>query len=141
MPLVQILGLDGFIVCGSHKLHGGDCMDSVIQIIITVGTSMLASSGLWAYISKRMDQKDVKNLMLIGLAHDRIVSLGMFYIKRGDWITNDEYENLNEYLFKPYKKLGGNGSAERIMMEVNKLRLVAEPPSKRPIRRIKNEDE
>jgi hypothetical protein len=46
--------------------------------------------------------------------------LGMRYIDRG-WITQDEYENLNTYLYEPYKKLGGNGSALRVMQEVNKL--------------------
>ena len=46
--------------------------------------------------------------------------LGMRYIDRG-WITQDEYENLNSYLYEPYKKLGGNGSALRVMQEVNKL--------------------
>ena len=58
--------------------------------------------------------------MLIGLAHDRIVYLGMGYVERG-YITQDEYENLYEYLYKPYERLGGNGSAKRIMIEVNKL--------------------
>ena len=51
---------------------------------------------------------------------DRIMYLGMRYIDRG-WITQDEYENLNTYLYEPYKKLGGNGSALRVMQEVNKL--------------------
>lgn len=37
------------------------------------------------------------------------------------WVSQDEYENLYEYLYKPYEKLGGNGSAKRIMTEVNKL--------------------
>lgn len=58
--------------------------------------------------------------MLIGYAHVRIVYLGMCYIERG-WITQDEYENLNDYLYKPYEKMGGNGSAQKIMLEVNKL--------------------
>ena len=35
--------------------------------------------------------------MLIGLAHDRIIYLGMAYIERG-YITQDEYENLYELL-------------------------------------------
>ena len=58
--------------------------------------------------------------MLIGLGHDRIMHLGMHYIKQG-WISSDEYENLSKYLFEPYRALGGNGSAERIMKEVDKL--------------------
>lgn len=58
--------------------------------------------------------------MLVGLAHDRIIFLGMQYIERG-WITQDEYENLHEYLYKPYEQMGGNGSAKRIMTEVDTL--------------------
>lgn len=81
---------------------------------------MLASSGFWAYMSHRSERNDVKSEMLTGLGHDRIIYLGMSYIERG-YITSDEYENLYEYLYKPYRKMGGNGSAERIMNEVNRL--------------------
>jgi hypothetical protein len=95
-------------------------MDSWLQLVITIIGSVLASSGFWAFMQKRNESKDVRSQMLIGLAHDRIMYLGMGYIERG-WITQDEYENLYEYLYKPYEKLGGNGSAKRVMMEVNKL--------------------
>ena len=95
-------------------------MDSWMQILLTVFSSVLASSGLWAYIAKRAEKKDVKTEMLIGLGHDRIMYLGMSYIDRG-WITSDEYENLYDFLYKPYEKMGGNGSAKLIMNEVNKL--------------------
>lgn len=93
---------------------------SWLELVITIICSVLASSGLWTYISKKTEQKDLKTEMLIGLGHDRIVQLGMVYIERG-WITQDEYENLNDYLYKPYKKLGGNGSAEKVMQDVSKL--------------------
>lgn len=95
-------------------------MESWVQIILTVFSSVLASSGLWAYIVKRAEKKDIKTQMLIGLGHDRIMYLGMCYIERG-WITQDEYENLYVYLYKPYELMGGNGSAKRIMREVEKL--------------------
>ena len=36
------------------------------------------------------------------------------YINRG-WITMEEYENLCDYLFDPYEKLGGNGSAKKVV--------------------------
>ena len=95
-------------------------MDSWIQIIITLVCSLVASSGFWAFVTMKLSRNDVKTQMLIGLAHDRIMYLGMGYIERG-WITQDEYENLYEYLYKPYEKLGGNGSAKRVMGEVDKL--------------------
>lgn len=95
-------------------------MEPWIQMVITIVCSVIASSGFWAYLMKRSDSKDVKTEMLIGLAHDRIISLGMTYIERG-YITQDEYENLYEYLYKPYEKMGGNGSARRVMEGVNRL--------------------
>lgn len=94
-----------------------------IQMIITVACSFIGCSGFWALIIKRCDRKDITREMLIGLGHDRIIYLGMCYLDRGDWITQDEYENLHDYLYLPYRKLGGNGSAERIMHEVNKLQI------------------
>lgn len=102
-------------------------MEPWIQMVATIVCSVLASSGFWAWMMKRSEKKDIKTEMLVGLGHDRIVYLGGTYIERG-FITPDEYENLYEYLYKPYEKMGGNGSAQRIMNEVNKL----------PIRNAKN---
>lgn len=95
-------------------------MESWVQMFLTAVVAVIASSGFWAYIIKRTDRKGGMSKMLIGLGHDRIVYLGMKYIERGS-ITSDEYENLYEYLYKPYEDIGGNGSAKRIMNEVNKL--------------------
>lgn len=97
-------------------------MTEILQAIITVLCSVIASSSFWLFIEKKTNKKDLTSQMLIGLAHERIVSLGMEYIKRGS-ITKDEYENLRDYLYKPYEALGGNGSAKRIMLEVDKLEI------------------
>lgn len=97
-------------------------MDIWIQIMLAVFSSVLASSGLWAYLAKREEKKDVKKQMLIGLAHDRIHYLGMCYLNRDpQYITEDEYENLKVYLYEPYEKMGGNGSAKKIMDDIDKL--------------------
>ena len=92
----------------------------VQQIVVPIAVAVLTSSGLWALVSNRVDKNDVERKMLVGLAHDRITHLGMAYLTRG-YITQDEYENLNDYLYQPYEKMGGNGSAKRIMEEVRKL--------------------
>lgn len=107
-------------------------MEGIVSIIVTVLCSVIASSGFWAWIQKKDDKKSLQSQMLIGLAHDRIVYLGMEYIERG-WITRDEYENLNDYLYKPYKELGGNGSAQRVMVEVDKLPICKEAPHEKEV--------
>lgn len=88
--------------------------------VIIAAISIIASSGFWLFVGNKKDRKSLQTELLLGLAHDRILSLGMVYIERG-WISQDEYENLNVYLYKPYESLGGNGSAKRIMQEVDKL--------------------
>ncbi len=91
-----------------------------LDMFITILISVLGSSGLWAYIQTKYQNKDTKTMMLLGLGHDRIVYLCSKYLEKG-FITYEEYENLYEYLYKPYKALGGNGTAERLMDEVKKL--------------------
>ena len=61
--------------------------------------------------------------MILGLGHDRIMWLCMKYVEHGQ-ITQTEYENLRKYLYEPYKEMGGNGSVERIMQEVEKLKII-----------------
>lgn len=95
-------------------------MDNITEVTITIICSVIASSGFWAFLTQRANKKDVSRQMLIGLGHDRIMTLGMQYIERG-WISTDEFENLNDYLYKPYVEMGGNGSASRLMKEVEKL--------------------
>lgn len=56
----------------------------------------------------------------MGLAQDRLISLGMTYIERG-WVTNDEFHALRHYLYEPYRELDGNGAAERLMYAVQRL--------------------
>lgn len=95
------------------------------MLLVTVLGTILASSGFWLYVTSRREKKDVKTEVLIGLAHDRIIFLGMEYLRRGS-ISQDEYENLNDYLYKPYKKMGGNGCAKKIMNDVEKLPIYIE---------------
>ena len=98
----------------------GLLMSQYVQMFITILTSLIASTGFWTFLDKVKNNNSKENAMLIGLGHDRIISLGMEYLKRG-YIYEGEYDNLYNYLYVPYKALGGNGSAERIIEEVKKL--------------------
>ncbi|MCD8155163.1 MAG: hypothetical protein LUF78_10875 [Clostridiales bacterium] len=97
-------------------------MDPWVQVLTTIVCSLLASAGFWSFVGSKVKGNDASVKLLIGLAHDRICYLGMQYIDRG-YITQDEYENLHDYLYLPYVEKGGNGSAKRIMQEVEKLEI------------------
>lgn len=104
-------------------------MVSASTLIMSIVGAIFASTGFWAFLTYLIQRKDTKDSaeaqMLKGLGHDRICYLGETYVARG-YITKDEYENLHDYLFLPYKKLGGNGTAEKVMKEVEKLPLEKE---------------
>ena len=97
-------------------------IQTILEVLGAVVAALLASGGYWSYKMSKNNHKTAESKMLMGLAHDRIVELGMKYIERGT-ITRDEYENLYDYLYLPYKELGGNGSAERVMGVVKQLRI------------------
>lgn len=97
-------------------------MTEAIWVAIIAGITGGGLSPLIIFLVQRKDKNNPLADMVRGLGHDRIVYLGTEYIKRG-YITKDEYENLHDYLYKPYLELGGNGTAQRIMEEVKKLPL------------------
>jgi hypothetical protein len=96
------------------------------ELVVTLICAIFASTGFWAFVTtlynKHGNKVSNETKLLKGIAHDRICYLGEHYIKQG-FLTRDDYENLYEYLYVPYHELGGNGSAERIMMDVQKLPL------------------
>ena len=111
--------------------------DVIIAALITGATSSGICS-LIVFLIQRHDKKTDKRqeeynelsqkISIIadavrGLEHDRITYLGGKYINRGG-ITKDEYENLHDSLYIPYKALGGNGTAEKFMHDCEKLPII-----------------
>ena len=96
----------------------------MMQAVLAIITAVFASTGFWTLINQlittRKKKVSAETQMLMGLGHDRVCALGEAYLERG-WIGRDEYENLHDYLYVPYQKLGGNGTAAKIMAAVDKL--------------------
>ena len=92
---------------------------TITQVILTMLTAILASSGLWAFLGKRLERSSAERELIVGIGHIELVFFGMRYIERG-WITRDEYETM-QGLYEPYVRLGGNGSGTKIMKELEKL--------------------
>ena len=101
----------------------GTATYNIQTIIITVLTTLLASSGFWTYLSRRKEKTSATTKLLMGLAHDKLLTNGMRAIKKG-YIDTEQYTDIRRYLYEPYIELGGNGIVERIMEEVSKLPLV-----------------
>lgn len=97
----------------------------MIEIILSIVIAIFGAGGFWELIrwqvDKRLSKKSVEDKAILGLLHNEIYVLCEGYIKKGS-VTVDEYDNL-QYLYKPYKELGGNGTAKRLMEEVDRLHL------------------
>jgi hypothetical protein len=92
-----------------------------LPVVLTALVSILASSGFWAWIQARDVTRTATTKLLMGLAYDKLVTLGLQYIEHNS-ITKDELEDFRDYL-NAYKGLGGNGVAERIAEDVMHLPL------------------
>lgn len=95
----------------------------MLEIILAIIASAGASSGFWTWMMKRSQKESAQTRLLLGLAHDRIIFLGMSYISRG-WLSKDEFEDLEKYLWNPYSEFGGNGLAEKVWGDVKNLPLI-----------------
>lgn len=100
-----------------------------IEVIAPIIIAIFANSGLWMIIQKKLEKRDAKSKILVGLAHDVIIERCNEYTQRGDWITDDEYHYLVDYLHNPYVELGGDGAAEKAVADLKeKLHVVLYPP-------------
>ena len=102
-----------------------------MQTVLLAVFSALLGSGFMGFIQFLITRHDNKNSKenarleaiasaVRGLDHDRLYYLSEKYLQRGE-ITTDEYNNLSEYIYKPYKKLGGNGTGDKLMAQINEL--------------------
>lgn len=98
-------------------------MQTWLPMLLTALVTIPASSGFWAWAQGRDKTRTATSKLLMGLAYDKLVTLGLQHIERG-LITKDELEGFRVYLYEPYKALGGNGIAEKIAADVMDLPLV-----------------
>ena len=90
------------------------------EIALTVVCSILASNGLWGFLSTRKSKKSNTTKLLMGIAYSKIIQQAEMHIERG-YISSDEYHELYHYLYEPYIAEGGNGTAKRLMEQVSHL--------------------
>lgn len=95
-----------------------------IDAAVAIFASIMASGGFWAFLQAKVasakKQSAATEKVLLGVAHELIMTRAKDYIARG-WITTDEYEDLYKYLIEPYRDLGGNGIIENLIRQINNL--------------------
>lgn len=123
-------------------------MNPYFQQIVTMLITFAASSGIWSLILYKVQKHDSENSainnmshalpeireelqehtdsltkledMLKGMGHNAIIREGKKYLAQG-FIDPDDFDDLYQGLYLPYKALGGNGTAKKIVIEVAEL--------------------
>ena len=104
-----------------------------METIAVLIAAIFSCTGFWTlvqFLVQKHAEKDSKQgKMLKGLGHDRICCLAEGYLKQG-YISREDYENLHDYLYLPYRDLGGDGTAQKLMNEVDRLPIRDTPHDK-----------
>lgn len=100
-----------------------------MEMLITILVSIFASTGFWTLVNTiytaRREKKSVERRALLGLLHEQLTERCEKYIDQ-KWISLQDYEDLTNYIYKPYRDLGGNGTGEALY---NKLSGMPNKPS------------
>jgi ABC-type enterochelin transport system permease subunit len=90
------------------------------DIVVTLIVAIFGSTGFWTWVQNRSKKKSAEAMLLLGIAYDKIIWQCNKFIEQG-YISADDYDDLNKYLFIPYREMGGDGTAEKLMEEVKRL--------------------
>lgn len=94
------------------------------DILLTIFLAVFASGGFWSFLqawwTRRSKNKTAEQKLLLGIAFKEICETCQRHLEIGE-IDAEEYKELNHYLFEPYAEMGGDGTAERLIKEVEKL--------------------
>lgn len=102
----------------------------MLELVVTVVIAVIGSNGLWAFLQSQLGLSSAKDRMILGLGHAEIFRSAEHYINRGG-ITTEELEDLNKYLYKPYKEMGGNGTAETLVNKCKELPIISKTEAER----------
>lgn len=92
----------------------------IVQTLVTIAVALIGSSGVWGVFTMIIQKRNVSTLLLIRIAQHLLVTEAYRLLEQG-YMSTDEYKNITKGLYEPYKLLGGNGLAEKLINDVSKL--------------------
>lgn len=77
---------------------------------------LAAISGAVAWLGRKVhrwkQEQDLVKQGVLAILHDRLYQACQYYLRKG-YCSIDDRDNL-EYMFRPYRALGGNGTGEEL---------------------------
>lgn len=101
-------------------------LDFILRYWVQELFALIIAAITWMVraIHKKKDEYDILREGILALLHDRLYQSCSFFIERG-FCTIEDRNNL-EYLYTPYKALGGNGTGESLYQKCLELPLKAD---------------
>lgn len=93
---------------------------STWEYFLSASAMIFGSVGFWTFIQHMLERKSNNKKILLGLTYLAIKVNCNTILERG-YVTTEELEDLEKYLYEPYKAQGGNGMAEELMKRVKQL--------------------
>lgn len=93
---------------------------SVVDYWLAGAGMIFGSVGFWTFVQHLLDKRSVSRQAMLGLMYLGVKMSCQKLIDRG-WATTEEIEDIEKYMYEPYKALGGNGTAEMLMNKVKAL--------------------
>ena len=106
-------------------------LDFILRYWVQELFALIIAAITWMVraIHKKKDEYDVLREGILALLHDRLYQSCSFLIEQG-FCTIEDRNNL-EYLYTPYKALGGNGTGESLYKKCLELPLTADRNKKK----------
>ena len=96
-------------------------MDWIVRYWVQELFALVIAVLTWCVhkLERKKDEYEQLQEGILALLHDRLYQACSFFIARG-WAALEDRNNL-EYLYRPYKALGGNGTGEDLYQAVLRL--------------------
>lgn len=98
-------------------------MPEWIPYVITAFATFISSSGFWAYAQSRSGSNSAQLELLIGIGYFTIQEECIRHLQAG-YISREQYNDIYHHLYEPYQALGGNGTAQKMMVDLGNLPMV-----------------
>lgn len=92
----------------------------IVQALVTIVVALIGSSGVWGIFTMLIQKRNTTTILLLRVAQHVLVTESHRLLEQG-YMTSDEYKNITKGLYEPYKLLGGNGLAEKMINDIAKL--------------------
>lgn len=92
----------------------------LVQTLVTITVALIGSSGVWGIFTMLVQKRNSTTRLLLKVAQHVLIMESHRLLEQG-YMTSDEYKNITRGLYEPYKLLGGNGLAEKMLNDIAKL--------------------